>query len=70
VGIKPTTEIVSLASGYEMRTDGGTTSQVMGIDLSSLIAGYYEVEVLIKDVETGAVTSQSTELGIASELTL
>jgi GWxTD domain-containing protein len=70
VGFKPATEIVSLSSGYVMRTDGSTTGQVMGIDLSSLIAGYYEVEVIIKDLGTGAVTSQTTELGIASELTL
>jgi hypothetical protein len=70
VGFKPATEIVSLSSGYVMRTDGSTTSQVMGIDLSSLIAGYYEVEVSIKDLGNGAVTIQTTELGIASELTL
>lgn len=70
VGIKPATEIVSLESGYVMKTDGSTTSQVMGIDLSSLIAGYYEVEVRIEDLETGEVTIRSTELGIASDLTL
>jgi GWxTD domain-containing protein len=70
VGIKPATEIVSLSSGYVMRTDGGTAGQVVGIDLSSLIAGYYEVEVRIEDLESGNVTSRTTELGIASELTL
>lgn len=70
VGIKPATEIVSLSSGYVMRTDGRTASQVVGIDLSSLIAGYYEVEVRVEDLESGAVTSQTTDLGIASELTL
>jgi GWxTD domain-containing protein len=70
VGFEPATEIVSLSSGYVMRTDGPAASQVMGIDLSSLIAGYYEVEVRIEDLGTGAVTRQTTELGIASELTL
>lgn len=70
VGIRPATEIVSLSSGYETRSDGRTTSQVVGIDLSSLIAGYYEVEVRIEDLESGETTSQTTELGIASELTL
>ncbi len=70
VGFKPATEIVALSSGYVMRTDGSTTGQVMGIDLESLIAGYYEVRVTIKDLESGAVTSRKVELGIASELTL
>jgi hypothetical protein len=70
VGIKPSTEIVSLESGYVMRTDGPSVSHVVGIDLSSLIAGYYDVEVRIEDLESGAVTSRTTDLGIASELTL
>ena len=70
VGLKPATEIVSLTSGYVMRTEGRATSQVTGIDLESLVAGYYEVEVRIEDLETGAVTRQTTDLGIASELTL
>lgn len=70
VGFQPATEIVSLSSGYVMRTDGPAAGQVMGVDLSSLIAGYYEVEVRIEDLLTGAVTRQTTELGIASELTL
>jgi len=70
VGIEPATEIVSLTSGYVMRTDGKAASQVMGVDLSSLVAGYYEVEVRIEDLETGAVARQITDLGIASELTL
>lgn len=70
VGFKPATEIVSLSSGYVMRTDGRTASQVVGIDLSSLIAGYYEVEVRVTDLEGGTLTSQTTELGIASDLML
>ncbi len=70
VGIKPATEIVSLSSGYVMRTDGRSASQVTGIDLSSLVAGYYEVEVRIEDLGTAAVTSQTTRIGIASELAL
>ncbi len=70
VGIEPAAGIVSLSSGYVVRTDGPGTSQVLGIDLTALIAGYYEVEVRIEDLQTGAVTRALTGVGIASDVTL
>jgi GWxTD domain-containing protein len=70
VGMKPETEIASLSSSHVLTTDGASAAQVMGIDLSSLLAGHYEVEVGIEDLLTGAVTSRTVELTIASNLTL
>jgi hypothetical protein len=60
--------VTSVWSKYVLRTRGPTAHEVVGIDLSSLLSGDYELQITVKDLRSGQVASQATPVKIASEL--
>jgi GWxTD domain-containing protein len=62
--------VASLWSSYELRTEGSTAREVLGIDLSPLSSGTYRIVVTVTDKANGKVVAGATQLRIASELEL
>jgi hypothetical protein len=59
--------LTSLWSMYRTRTLGGTTDEVVGIDLSPLATGDYSVAVRVADKLSGQVAITETRLRIESD---
>jgi GWxTD domain-containing protein len=62
--------VASLWSKYDLRTEGPVAREVVGIDLTSLSSGFYDVEVEVVDKTSGQVVREQTELRVSSELEL
>ena len=62
--------VTSLQSDYEVRTLGPEADEVIGIDLSPLASGHYDVDIHATDLTNGATARLETRLVIASELEL
>lgn len=60
--------VASLWSSYELRTEGRTAREALGIDLSPLSIGAYEIVVSVTDKASGTVVAGTTQIRIASEL--
>jgi hypothetical protein len=62
--------VASLWSSYNIRTRGSNADEVIGIDLSPLSSGNYDVEVEVIDRTSGQATAGRTQIRVASELDL
>jgi GWxTD domain-containing protein len=62
--------VTSLQSEHEIRTLGPRADEVIGIDLSALAVGHYDVAIHATDLTNGATARLETRLIIASELDL
>jgi GWxTD domain-containing protein len=62
--------VASLWSSYELRTDKRTAREALGLDLTHLSIGTYEIVVTVRDKTSGRTVKETSRLRIASELGL
>jgi hypothetical protein len=60
--------ITSFWSKHKLKSEGTRTREVIGIDLSPLSSGDYEVEISVTDIASGQTARAKTDFRIVSEI--